>query len=121
MIDSCRHHPGLPFFHDVYKGWSCCNKKSVDFTDFLNIKGCSLSKHSNVKPVIENGYLKKEDKKDMQCVKNSSDMKVIPIALKRPPFESEMIEIKPVVSQDLKDTIDNLQKINSKENETETK
>lgn len=35
-------------FHDAYKGWSCCNKKSVDFTEFLNIKGCTKSKHSNV-------------------------------------------------------------------------
>ncbi|KPJ11167.1 Cysteine and histidine-rich domain-containing protein [Papilio machaon] len=46
--DVCCHHPGAPVFHDAYKGWSCCNKKSVDFTEFLNIKGCTLSKHSNV-------------------------------------------------------------------------
>lgn len=46
--DECRHHPGAPIFHDAYKGWSCCNKKSVDFTEFLNIKGCTLAKHSNV-------------------------------------------------------------------------
>lgn len=45
--DACIHHPGVPIFHDAYKGWSCCNKKSVDFTEFLNIKGCSRSKHSN--------------------------------------------------------------------------
>lgn len=48
FTDECRHHPGHPVFHDAYKGWSCCNKKSVDFTEFLNIKGCTLSKHSNV-------------------------------------------------------------------------
>lgn len=48
--DSCTHHPGVPFFHDAYKGWSCCNKKSVDFTEFLNIKGCTKGKHSNEKP-----------------------------------------------------------------------
>ncbi|KAG5868213.1 hypothetical protein JTB14_015997 [Gonioctena quinquepunctata] len=48
--DSCRHHPGEPVFHDAYKGWGCCKKKCTDFTEFLNIKGCTLSKHSNVKP-----------------------------------------------------------------------
>lgn len=48
LLDACRHHPGLPFFHDAYKGWSCCNKKCIDFTEFLNIKGCTLSPHSNI-------------------------------------------------------------------------
>jgi len=48
--ESCRHHPGEPVFHDAYKGWSCCNKKTTDFTDFLNITGCSLGKHNPEKP-----------------------------------------------------------------------
>ncbi|XP_068698681.1 cysteine and histidine-rich domain-containing protein 1-like [Montipora foliosa] len=48
--DKCLHHPGVPVFHDALKGWSCCKKRVTDFTDFLNIKGCSTSKHSNVKP-----------------------------------------------------------------------
>lgn len=48
--DNCIHHPGVPFFHDAYKGWTCCNRKSVDFTEFLNIKGCTAGKHSNDKP-----------------------------------------------------------------------
>eukprot|EP00128_Syssomonas_multiformis_P012842 Colp12_sorted_trinity150504_noHs@29202 len=47
----CVHHPGQPVFHDAMKGWSCCNKKSTDFTEFLNIKGCTVGRHSNVKPV----------------------------------------------------------------------
>lgn len=49
--DSCLHHPGVPFFHDVYKKWSCCDKRTTDFTEFLNIQGCCRSYHSNVKPV----------------------------------------------------------------------
>ena len=36
--DACEYHPGAPIFHDAYKGWSCCNKKSTDFTTFLNTK-----------------------------------------------------------------------------------
>ena len=64
-----RHHPGDPYFHDAYKGWSCCQvskdnmqdqnshlfhllqNKSTDFTTFLNTPGCALGKHSNVKPI----------------------------------------------------------------------
>ena len=33
---SCTFHPGVPIFHDAMKGWSCCKKKSPDFTEFLN-------------------------------------------------------------------------------------
>ena len=46
----CCFHPGLPVFHDAYKIWSCCNKKTTDFHEFLNIKGCSSGPHCNVKP-----------------------------------------------------------------------
>jgi len=48
--DACQFHPGGPIFHDALKGWSCCNKKSTDFTQFLNIPGCTRSFHSNEKP-----------------------------------------------------------------------
>ena len=36
----CQFHPGAPFFHEGYKGWTCCNKKTTDFTEFLNTPGC---------------------------------------------------------------------------------
>ena len=34
--EACTFHPGAPYFHDAYKGWSCCQMKSTDFTTFLN-------------------------------------------------------------------------------------
>ncbi|ELU00349.1 hypothetical protein CAPTEDRAFT_165685 [Capitella teleta] len=46
----CKFHPGGPIFHDALKGWSCCKKRSTDFTEFLNIPGCSSGMHSNEKP-----------------------------------------------------------------------
>ena len=51
-VDVCVFHPGVPVFHDAMKvrlcilllfiyfslkGWSCCKKRCIDFTDFLNI------------------------------------------------------------------------------------
>ncbi|XP_071532663.1 cysteine and histidine-rich domain-containing protein 1 [Panulirus ornatus] len=48
--DACEYHPGAPIFHDAYKGWSCCNKKSTDFTTFLNTKGCTKGRHNPEKP-----------------------------------------------------------------------
>jgi len=48
--EACTYHPGAPYFHDAYKGWTCCQNKSTDFTTFLNTPGCSVGKHSNIKP-----------------------------------------------------------------------
>lgn len=50
--ESCRYHPGGPIFHDALKGWSCCKKRSCDFTEFLSIPGCTYGYHSNEKPVL---------------------------------------------------------------------
>nr|XP_023028071.1 cysteine and histidine-rich domain-containing protein [Leptinotarsa decemlineata] len=96
--DSCRHHPGEPVFHDAYKGWSCCKKKCIDFTEFLNIKGCTLSKHSNVKP----------PEPEKPAVKDIPDEEVVEIkpiiasCLKRPPLSSELIRIEPKLAPSLK-------------------
>ncbi|XP_069842348.1 integrin beta-1-binding protein 2 isoform X2 [Dendropsophus ebraccatus] len=48
--DSCLFHPGYPIFHDALKGWSCCKKRTTDFSEFLAIKGCTKGFHSNEKP-----------------------------------------------------------------------
>ncbi|XP_048450112.1 cysteine and histidine-rich domain-containing protein 1-like [Rhincodon typus] len=32
------------------QGWSCCKRRTTDFSDFLNIPGCTKGKHSNEKP-----------------------------------------------------------------------
>uniref|UniRef100_A0A3Q3QRH2 Uncharacterized protein n=1 Tax=Monopterus albus TaxID=43700 RepID=A0A3Q3QRH2_MONAL len=48
--DSCLFHPGVPIFHDALKGWSCCKKRTTDFSEFLAIKGCTRGRHSNEKP-----------------------------------------------------------------------
>ncbi|KAJ8351294.1 hypothetical protein SKAU_G00227700 [Synaphobranchus kaupii] len=48
--DACLHHPGVPIFHDALKGWSCCKKRTTDFSEFLSIQGCTQGRHSNKKP-----------------------------------------------------------------------
>uniref|UniRef100_A0A8C0VMD3 Integrin subunit beta 1 binding protein 2 n=1 Tax=Cyanistes caeruleus TaxID=156563 RepID=A0A8C0VMD3_CYACU len=40
--DSCLYHPGVPIFHDALKGWSCCKKRTTDFSEFLSIKVSDL-------------------------------------------------------------------------------
>lgn len=41
----CVHHPGFPIFHEGYKFWSCCQKKTSDFSAFLAQTGCESGKH----------------------------------------------------------------------------
>lgn len=48
--DACLFHSGVPIFHDALKGWSCCKKRTTDFSEFLSILGCTRGRHSNVKP-----------------------------------------------------------------------
>jgi hypothetical protein len=50
--NSCQFHSGVPIFHEGLKGWSCCKKRTCDFTDFLNIPGCTFGFHNNNKPEL---------------------------------------------------------------------
>lgn len=104
----------MPFFHDVYKGWTCCNKKSVDFTEFLNIKGCQLSRHSNVKPAepakppaAEEPQPTAEDAVSVAAVVPIVEP-IKPVKLQRPDFNAPMVPIAPVVAPALQQAIDNI-------------
>lgn len=48
----CRHHPGAPVFHDGTKQWSCCGARSHDFALFMEIEGCAVGRHTQVKPKV---------------------------------------------------------------------
>lgn len=110
--DSCRHHPGQPVFHDAYKGWSCCNKKCTDFTEFLNIKGCTLSRHSNVKPP-EPEKPKTADIPDTEVIEVKP---IVPSALPRPSFDSPLTKITPEIAPSLKQAMENGTLSNSQQN-----
>lgn len=96
----------MPYFHDAYKGWSCCQRKSVDFTEFLNIKGCEVSKHSNEKPP-------EPEKPNQDVVIEEPPPKPMPSplknsALERVDFNSPTTVIQPIIAPGLKQTIDNI-------------
>lgn len=95
----------MPYFHDAYKGWSCCKKKSVDFTEFLNIKGCEVSKHSNEKPI------EPEKPKQDVVIEEPPPMPspVVHSSLERVDFNSPLTLIKPTVAPALIQTIDNIE------------
>jgi len=98
--DACTYHPGAPYFHDAYKGWTCCEMKSTDFTTFLNTPGCGKGKHSNIKPV-------EPEKITGNLEKDSSPEEVIiraPVqeAMKRPPIDTPLLRLNPTIAASLK-------------------
>lgn len=100
------HHPGTPVFHDAYKGWSCCNKKCTDFTEFLNIKGCTKSSHSNDKP--SEPEKQKVDKSKADEVIEYRPPVSSQVSLPRPAFDAPQVTLTPTVSQALIDQIKDL-------------
>jgi len=48
-IQQCRHHPGVPVFHEGMKYWSCCQRKTSEFQEFLEQQGCDMGQHKWVK------------------------------------------------------------------------
>ncbi|VDO58728.1 unnamed protein product, partial [Onchocerca flexuosa] len=43
--EKCIYHSGVAIFHEGMKYWSCCEKKTSDFSTFLEQKGCTEGKH----------------------------------------------------------------------------
>lgn len=86
---SCIHHPGVPVFHDALKGWSCCKRRTTDFTDFLNIPGCSKGKHSNEKP--------QQPIKPKVSSSKTTDAKEKPVVVLQPPMPKPIKIVAPMM------------------------
>ncbi|CAB3384411.1 Hypothetical predicted protein [Cloeon dipterum] len=108
--DSCTFHPGAPVFHDAYKSWSCCNKKSTDFTEFLNYKGCSLSFHNPVKPVEVKPIVDKSTADEV--IEYRAPIRT---ALPRADFDSPQVIIEPKIAAGLLELAQQLQQSQTKD------
>ena len=51
---ACHHHPGKPIFHDLKKGWTCCNQIVYDWDEFQNLRPCAVDRHTNIENKQEN-------------------------------------------------------------------
>lgn len=47
---ACKYHSGKPMFHDLKKGWTCCNKIAYDWDEFEKLETCAVGKHSTIDP-----------------------------------------------------------------------
>lgn len=106
--ESCKHHPGVPVFHDALKGWSCCKKRSTDFTEFLKIPGCTTNLHSNVKPVEpEKPKLSKEEEELAELIATPKNQPIKPEEPQLRPSEGEpMVRIPATVGATLKQALE---------------
>lgn len=41
----CNFHTGDPVFHDLKKYWSCCQKVTFDWDDFMKLPTCAVGSH----------------------------------------------------------------------------
>eukprot|EP00357_Protocruzia_adherens_P023484 CAMPEP_0115008134 /NCGR_PEP_ID=MMETSP0216-20121206/21697_1 /TAXON_ID=223996 /ORGANISM="Protocruzia adherens, Strain Boccale" /LENGTH=195 /DNA_ID=CAMNT_0002375415 /DNA_START=43 /DNA_END=630 /DNA_ORIENTATION=+ len=46
---ACSFHNGKPIFHDLKKGWTCCNKIVYDWDEFNALEGCCTGVHTDIK------------------------------------------------------------------------
>lgn len=120
--DSCLFHPGVPIFHDALKGWSCCKKRTTDFSEFLSIKGCTRGRHSNEKP---REPLLPEVSSDKGKMKHTSDQEIIyqgpksveKLQKERPSSDEPMTKLPHKVSASLAKELEKLDISNKAEKE----
>ncbi|XP_069749109.1 cysteine and histidine-rich domain-containing protein 1-like [Narcine bancroftii] len=114
--DACRYHPGVPIFHDALKGWSCCKKKTTDFSEFLAIPGCTRGHHSNVKspePLKTTVTCTKDGKEDLKPGTGTESIMKGPksaelMMKERPSSDEPMVKLPQRVSKSLQESLDKL-------------
>ena len=82
----CFYHPGKPIFHDIKKGWTCCNQISYDWDEFQKIQGCLAGKHS-----IEKKDVNFFRSQDLLGQTTNEDQKPIALAKDVGEFEKEQV------------------------------
>ncbi|XP_042648738.1 cysteine and histidine-rich domain-containing protein 1 [Tyto alba] len=113
--DSCTYHPGVPVFHDALKGWSCCKRRTTDFSDFLSIVGCTKGLHNSEKPPepVKPEVKTTSERKELAELKPKFQEHIIqapkPLeTIKRPSPDEPMTNLQLKVSASLKQALDKL-------------
>lgn len=103
--EACKHHPGVPNFHDAYKGWTCCTKKSTDFSEFLSFPGCTKSAHSNTKPADP---VKEKSVEPEISVAEQLEKHKPPEMTPRPTTDEPLVEMPTTVAPSLRTALDKI-------------
>ncbi|CAF1195152.1 unnamed protein product [Adineta steineri] len=105
---ACQYHPGLPYFHDAYKIWSCCQKKSHDFSTFLSIPGCTRGAHLGTKPEEPVAPRPSEQETPPKPVVRQELPKPHTPTVERPSIDTPLTTMKLTVATSLQTALDKL-------------
>lgn len=105
---ACQFHPGLPYFHDAYKIWSCCQKKSHDFNTFLSLPGCQRGPHQPNKPVETAPPRPVEEETTPKPVIRETIPSRSNTTVERPAIDASLVNMKFNVSNSLKAALEKL-------------
>uniref|UniRef100_A0A7N5KTB7 CHORD domain-containing protein n=1 Tax=Ailuropoda melanoleuca TaxID=9646 RepID=A0A7N5KTB7_AILME len=95
-------------------GWSCCKRRTTDFSDFLSIAGCTKGRHNSEKPPEPvKPEVKTTEKKELSELKPKFQEHIIqapkPVeAIKRPSPDEPMTNLELKISASLKQALDKL-------------
>ncbi|KAG7470909.1 hypothetical protein MATL_G00118930 [Megalops atlanticus] len=126
--DACIYHPGVPVFHDALKGWSCCKRRTTDFSDFLSIAGCTKGPHNKDKPPepVKPDVKTSGEKKELDDLKPKFNEYVIqapkPLeSIQRPSGDEPLVRLEQKVASSLKQSLEklNLSEVNEPEKKEE--
>ncbi|XP_026872765.1 cysteine and histidine-rich domain-containing protein 1 [Electrophorus electricus] len=113
--DACTYHPGVPVFHDALKGWSCCKRRTTDFSDFLSIAGCTKGPHNQEKPPepVKPEVKTSGEKKDLDGLKPKFNESIIqapkPVeSIQRPSPDEPFSRLQQKVSVSLRQALEKL-------------
>uniref|UniRef100_G3W7R8 Cysteine and histidine-rich domain-containing protein 1 n=1 Tax=Sarcophilus harrisii TaxID=9305 RepID=G3W7R8_SARHA len=108
------------------RGWSCCKRRTTDFSDFLSIVGCTKGKHNDEKPPepVKPEVKTTSEKKELSELKPKFQEHIIqapkPVeAIKRPSPDEPMTNLELKIAASLKQALDKLKL--SSENEVDKK
>jgi len=130
--EACRYHPGGPVFHDALKGWSCCEKRVTDFSEFLNLPGCTAGFHSKekpaeVKPEVKSSKTEKADFQEDRDVSKYGKTKVISAPPQRAQLKKQetnaqevIVVMKPKIMNSLKTELQRMAQAEEKKKERGT-
>uniref|UniRef100_A0A2K5F4V6 CHORD domain-containing protein n=1 Tax=Aotus nancymaae TaxID=37293 RepID=A0A2K5F4V6_AOTNA len=107
---ACTYHPGVPVFHD---GWSCCKRRTTDFSYFLSIVACTKGRHNSEKPPEPVKPKVKTTEKKLSELKPKFQEHIIqapqPVeAIERPSPDEELTNLELKISASLKQALDKL-------------
>lgn len=113
--DSCTYHPGVPVFHDALKGWSCCKRRTTDFSDFLSIAGCTKGPHNKEKPIepVKPDVKVSGEKKELEDLKPKFNEYIIqapkPVEfIQRPSADEPLVDLQRKVAPSLNQALEKL-------------